>query len=132
MKKGIIFLFCILIFISACKQVDISQKFYETIPTKDINLTPTAPIYETQEEMENRILSNPVIKKALDCKIVGACNNIIAVNCKAEVDGPLFYVEKNSGDIVGYCGGYCLSPLESGYCKHCPPENWTCTEKFKF
>jgi hypothetical protein len=58
----------------------------------------------------------------VECELAGSCGDIVSVNCKAEVDGPFYYVDKNTGEILEYCGGYCMmDSLE--YCQHCPPEN---------
>jgi hypothetical protein len=48
----------------------------------------------------------------------------VAVNCKAEVDGPFYYVDERSGEIVAACGGLC----EARNCdlSKCPPKEWTC------
>jgi len=114
------------------EQENNSKKFYETTPSNN-STSKTTNMQETPEQMKERILANPEIEKnkALGCKIIAECDNLVAVNCKAEMDGPLFYVEKSSGEVVERCGGYCINPLETGYCKICPPEEWTCTKKFE-
>ena len=88
-----------------------------------------AQINNNLNGFEKIILSNPEIKSAPDCKIVDYCGDTATVNCRAEVDGPFFYVNKYSGEILEYCGGYCLMPLESRegkYCQNCPPKDWNC------
>lgn len=57
-------------------------------------------------------------------EIVGTCNNLVAINCQAEVDGPFYYVNADSGEIIGRCGGECLRP--GGCPTPCPPKEWTC------
>lgn len=64
-------------------------------------------------------------KYGRECEYVNECNNIVAINCKAEVDGPFLYVDKNSGEILEYCGGYCMVESEKN-CQNCPPKNWNC------
>ena len=58
------------------------------------------------------------------CEKAGSCNNLVAINCKAEVDGPFYYVDAETGEITEYCGGYCMVDSEI-YCKNCPPKKWT-------
>ena len=85
------------------------------------------PITNNSDEFKKKIMSNPEIKAAPDCNIVSYCNDMAAVNCHAEVDGPFFYVNKNSGEILEYCGGYCMGgPKEGKYCINCPPKDWDC------
>jgi len=61
------------------------------------------------------------------CEYSGQCGDIVAINCRAEVDGPFYYVNKNSGEIIEYCGGYCMGGDPTGkYCKNCPPKDWNC------
>ncbi len=56
-----------------------------------------------------------------DCKIAATCGDLVGVNCRAEVDGPYYYVRKGSGEIVSTCGGACMTG-----CTNCPPKEWTC------
>ncbi|KKU95063.1 MAG: hypothetical protein UY22_C0001G0007 [Candidatus Amesbacteria bacterium GW2011_GWC1_48_10] len=49
-----------------------------------------------------------------DCEYVSRCGNIISVNCRAEVDGPFYYVNKKTGEILEYCGGYCMTDDPTG------------------
>lgn len=58
------------------------------------------------------------------CGVVGTCNDLVAINCRAEVDGPFYYVNSRSGEIVGRCGGECDRP--EGCPTLCPPKEWTC------
>ena len=114
------------LFLASCSIQESDKKFYET----ESNQTGFTSLNETKETLEESLLSIQEIKEAPNCEITAYCNNIVAINCMAEVDGPLFYVEKTSGKILERCGGYCLNPLKTGYCNNCPPENWTCSEKF--
>jgi hypothetical protein len=63
-----------------------------------------------------------------NCKDVTYCGDLVSVDCGAEVDGPLYYVDRNSGEIVEWCGGFCFGNSDSNdkYCRNCPPEGWTC------
>ena len=66
-------------------------------------------------------------KYGRECEYAGKCGNIVAINCRAEVDGPFYYVDKSSGKILEYCGGYCEVDDPTGkYCQNCPPEEWSC------
>jgi len=58
------------------------------------------------------------------CEIVERCNDIVAVSCKPEVDGPFLYVDEKTGAVVAECGGVC----EIGNCPpdSCPPKAWVC------
>ena len=67
---------------------------------------------------------NPKTYGPLCGEIVGICNDLVAVNCRAEVDGPFYYVNRRSGEIVGRCGGECFRP--EGCPTPCPPKEWTC------
>ena len=69
---------------------------------------------------------NPRAYGLLCGKITGQCNGLVEVNCKAEVDGPLYYVNVKTGAIVATCGGACD---RAGGCRPgtCPPPAWTCS-----
>lgn len=86
---------------------------------------------ETEEDFEKVIMSNPEISSDSRCEIIEYCNNLAEVDCFAAVDGPLYYVNKYSGEIVEYCGGHCFRPdnwkyPNTKYCRSCPPKEWTC------
>jgi len=61
-------------------------------------------------------------KYGVNCRIESYCNNLVGIDCNAAVDGPYYYVNKESGDIVARCGGYCMGQD----CTNCPPKEWTC------
>jgi len=66
-------------------------------------------------------------KYGRECEYAGQCGNIVAINCRAEVDGPFYYVDKNIGNIIEYCGGHCMRNDPTGkYCQNCPPVDWNC------
>jgi len=71
------------------------------------------------------IMSNPEIKANNSCEIVDYCGFMVAVDCGAAVDGPLYYVDKDSGEILEYCGGFC-ERIGEEYCRECPPKEWNC------
>lgn len=58
-----------------------------------------------------------------DCNIEKTCGDLVGIDCKSEVDGPYYYVEKSTGKIISSCGGICDSP---NGCSNCPPKEWDC------
>lgn len=57
------------------------------------------------------------------------CGNLAMINCHAEVDGPLFYLDRITGNEISKCGGYCMTddPKQGKICQTmCPPKEWTC------
>ncbi|RJQ37345.1 hypothetical protein C4552_01100 [Candidatus Parcubacteria bacterium] len=66
---------------------------------------------------------NPAAYGPLCGQISGTCNGIVAINCHAEMDGPFYYVDEATGDIISTCGGECLFGTCEG---QCPPAAWTC------
>lgn len=56
-----------------------------------------------------------------ECNVSARCGDIVGINCKAEVDGPYYYVDKNTHEIISRCGGYCMMG-----CENCPPQEWSC------
>ncbi|OGI63722.1 hypothetical protein A2914_00915 [Candidatus Nomurabacteria bacterium RIFCSPLOWO2_01_FULL_41_21] len=62
-----------------------------------------------------------------ECELVAECGDLISINCMAEVDGPFYYVNKNTKKIVSRCGGFCD---RAGGCPNaCPPVEWSCNPK---
>src|SRR4030067_2056693 len=62
-----------------------------------------------------------------DCEYVGQCGNLISVNCRAEVDGPFYYVNKKTGEILEYWGESCVTDDPIGkYCGDRPTNEWDC------
>ena len=57
----------------------------------------------------------------LSCEVERTCNGIIGVDCNSDVDGPYYYIDEKTGQIISKCGGYC----EVG-CTNCPPKEWSC------
>ena len=58
-----------------------------------------------------------------NCHLERACGHIWGIDCDAAVDGPYYYVNPQTLDILSRCGGYCMG----GRCKNCPPVEWKCT-----
>lgn len=63
-----------------------------------------------------------------NCKNITYCGDLVSVDCGSAADGPLYYVDRNSGEIVEWCGGFCFGNFDSNnkYCRNCPPKDWTC------
>ena len=53
------------------------------------------------------------------------CGPVGFVDCGSATDGPAYYFARESGKIIGYCGGYCMGDGEKCRGK-CPPPEWTC------
>jgi len=60
------------------------------------------------------------------------CGNVVSVNCSADTDGPHFYYNNDSGNLIMACGGACDSPDPSDptACKACPPKEWSCASDY--
>jgi hypothetical protein len=64
-------------------------------------------------------------KVAKRCSPPRYCGPLGFVDCNSPTDGPAYYFERESGKIIGYCGGYCM--MQGEQCeKSCPPPGWTC------
>ncbi|AKI99611.1 hypothetical protein ATI61_109198 [Archangium gephyra] len=62
------------------------------------------------------------------CEVARTCEGLAQLNCRVEVDGPSFYVERLTGRVVSSCGTACeaVEPKpDEGRCA-CPPKAWTC------
>lgn len=66
----------------------------------------------------------------LDCTEVARCNGIVKVDCQSAVDGPLFYFDEASHEVISTCGGACFVPMDpqqQEVCRTlCPPPAFTC------
>ncbi|HYO74642.1 MAG TPA: hypothetical protein VEU33_52080, partial [Archangium sp.] len=61
-------------------------------------------------------------------EVAGSCGGLARLNCRVEVDGPSFYVERLTGRVMSSCGTACfgVEPRpEEGRCA-CSPKAWTC------
>lgn len=62
-----------------------------------------------------------------NCELIGRCGDIVTINCNAEGDGPLYYIDTRKNVLVMCCGGCCMSgPGEGTRCTRCPPPEWKC------
>lgn len=56
------------------------------------------------------------------CRLERACGELWGVDCDAAVDGPYYYVKRDTLEVVSKCGGFCMG----GRCTNCPPREWKC------
>lgn len=54
------------------------------------------------------------------------CGPIGYMDCHSGADGPAYYFRRDSGEIISYCGGYCMGGPEGRCARECPPPQWTC------
>lgn len=70
-----------------------------------------------------------IVKKfGKNCKQAGSCGDLVYVDCNSAADGPAYYAQKDTLNIVMRCGGFCMSATSNnaqGYCNECPPKEWT-------
>ena len=57
-----------------------------------------------------------------ECGLERMCGEQWGVDCQATVDGPYYYVDPETLEVVATCGGACW--VEA--CENCPPEGWNC------
>jgi hypothetical protein len=57
-----------------------------------------------------------------NCRIERTCGDMIGIDCQSNLDGPYYYIDGNSGNIISTCGGACMG----GTCTNCPPTGWNC------
>lgn len=55
------------------------------------------------------------------CSYDGVCNDVVSISCQVEVDGPQYYVHRDSLETVEVCGGACMGKDCSCVC---PPKQW--------
>jgi hypothetical protein len=64
-----------------------------------------------------------VREKWPNCELERVCGSLIYVDCHSEVDGPAYYADGKTLDVIATCGGACMNvdkPCD------CPPTAWTC------
>ncbi|MBC6981382.1 hypothetical protein [Caulobacter sp. 17J80-11] len=71
---------------------------------------------------------------ARDCSAPRYCGKVGFVDCGAAWDGPAYYFEKDTGKILGRCGGDCIGPVgpdgadpARDCATSCPPPAWKCS-----
>ena len=86
---------------------------------------PPAP--EEPPEVEAPATASPELAERIkrtfgdNCRYERACGELIGVDCDAAVDGPYYYVHRESLAVVSTCGGACMRG-----CTNCPPSTWSC------
>ena len=63
------------------------------------------------------------------CDPLVSCSGIGKINCGAELDGPLYYYDLQSEEIISVCGGACMAPDDEQkiVCQTmCPPAEFIC------
>lgn len=62
---------------------------------------------------------------ARQCQKPVYCGDVGYVDCGAAVDRPAYYFDRDSGEVLGRCGGYCM--MQGEQCAaSCPPPRWQC------
>lgn len=61
-----------------------------------------------------------------ECRVDGTCGELSFINCRIEADGPGYYVNTASGEVLEVCGGACMMGPREDMCVACPPPEWTC------
>ena len=64
-----------------------------------------------------------------DCSPPVICRELVYVNCGEEVDGPSYYLDKETGRRISICGGACWATQgeQAEVCRTlCPPKEWNC------
>jgi hypothetical protein len=55
------------------------------------------------------------------CRFRASCGDLVAVDCGARTDGPLYVVRRDTLEVIMDCGGRCMAEP----CTECPPAEWT-------
>jgi len=55
------------------------------------------------------------------CKFIQECGDVILIDCNSAADGPAYYVDRRTPQLLATCGGACMRG-----CTGCPPRAWTC------
>jgi hypothetical protein len=53
------------------------------------------------------------------CDQITFCRSLVEIRCHPELDGPVNYVDVNSGNVLARCGGFPGLPNQA-----CPPVEW--------
>ena len=64
---------------------------------------------------------------ASNCQRPMYCGAVGYVDCGSAVDGPAYYFDAASGEVTGYCGGYCMADPGGNCERTCPPPEWNCS-----
>ncbi len=66
-----------------------------------------------------------------NCSDLEICGDIGKLDCGSSVDGPLYYFNLQSEQIISVCGGACFLPegeQQLVCATMCPPVEWDCQE----
>lgn len=71
---------------------------------------------------DGNVPSHYQIPDKTNCSLGEIKNGVQYVDCGAAYDGPAYYVDVETGVILGHCGGACMM----GGCpkNQCPPPKW--------
>ena len=61
------------------------------------------------------------------CELRAVCGHLVYVDCGSSTDGPSYYFDSDTDELVAKCGGFCWMPMEPDECVACPPPGWTCS-----
>lgn len=67
------------------------------------------------------------------CSAPRYCGKVGLVDCGSATDGAAYYFDKDTGKILGRCGGFCMEPVRPGETPRddcetsCPPPSWKCS-----
>ncbi len=100
--------------------------------TSSCTLLDEAPLkYEKSSEIDFNEINAKVKEKYNGCHKIEICDDILEIDCGAEFDGDLIYINNTTGEILMYCGGRCEPEARKIYgknCSQCPPKEWSCNE----
>ncbi len=74
-------------------------------------------------------VSSKISKKYAACHTPEICGGIVKIDCDADLDGELVYINNENGQILMYCGGACEPGNRNSFgkeCSRCPPKEWKC------
>jgi hypothetical protein len=60
------------------------------------------------------------------CHVNSTCGELSFVDCGMAADGPAYYVNTASNQVLEVCGGACMAGPGRDVCVTCPPPEWTC------
>lgn len=70
------------------------------------------------------------------CKVHDlTCDGVVGIDCDSAADGPYYYVDEKTGEILSSCGGACRTSDEEQIeiCEtKCPAEEWNCKLKWNW
>lgn len=61
-------------------------------------------------------------KYGQNCRVEKVCGFLVGIDCQSSLDGPYYYINRKTEEIIGTCGGACRSDK----CANCPPKEWGC------